>query len=101
MLERGSGRIINVSSELGLLGFPTYAAYSASKGGIIALTKAVAKEVARRGELVNCVASGFIETDKLVNDIIEYNDETREQVPHSRFGRPDELDAVLEFYDGP
>lgn len=101
MLERGSGRIINVSSELGLIGFPTYAAYSASKGGIIALTKAVAKEVAPRGVLVNSVAPGPIETDMLIHDTIEYNDETREQIPLRRFGRPDEIAAVIEFLAGP
>jgi 3-oxoacyl-[acyl-carrier protein] reductase len=101
MLERGSGRIINVSSELGLIGFPTYAAYSASKGGIIALTKAVAKEVAPHGVLVNSVAPGPIETDMLVHDTIEYNDETREQIPLRRFGQPDEIAAVIEFLAGP
>jgi len=101
MLERGSGRIINVSSELGLIGFPTYAAYSASKGGIIALTKAVAKEVAPSGVLVNSVAPGPVETDMLIHDTIEYNDETREQIPLKRFGRPDEIAAAIEFLAGP
>ena len=101
MLERGGGRIINVSSELGLIGFPTYAAYSASKGGIIALTKAVAKEVAPRGVLVNSVAPGPVETDMLIQDTIEYNDETREQIPLRRFGKPDEIAAVIEFLAGP
>lgn len=101
MLGRGSGRIINVSSELGLIGFPTYAAYSASKGGIIALTKAVAKEVAPRGVLVNSVAPGPIETDMLIHDTIEYNDQTREQIPLRRFGKPDEIASVIEFLAGP
>ena len=101
MIERGEGRIINVSSELGLIGFPTYAAYSASKGGIIALTKAVAKEVAPHGVLVNSVAPGPVETDMLINDTIEYNDETREQIPLRRFGKPDEIAAVIEFLAGP
>jgi NAD(P)-dependent dehydrogenase (short-subunit alcohol dehydrogenase family) len=100
MLDRGDGRIINVSSELGLIGFPTYAAYSASKGGIIALTKAVAKEVAPHGVLVNSVAPGPIETDMLIRDTIEYNDETREQIPLKRFGKPDEIAVVIEFLAG-
>ena len=100
MLERRSGRIINVSSELGLIGYPTYAAYCASKGGIIALTKAVAKEVAPHGILVNSVAPGPVETDMLIYDTIEYNDETREQVPLRRFGKPDEIAAVIEFLAG-
>jgi NAD(P)-dependent dehydrogenase (short-subunit alcohol dehydrogenase family) len=101
MIERKSGRIINVSSELGIIGFPTYAAYSASKGGIIALTKAVAKEVAPLGILVNSVAPGPVETDMLILDTIEYNDETREQIPLKRFGNPDEIASVIEFLAGP
>jgi len=101
MLARGQGRIINISSELGLIGFPTYAAYCASKGGVIALTKAVAKEVAPRGVLVNSVAPGPIETDMLINDTIEYNDETRATVPLKRFGKPDEIAAMVEALAGP
>ncbi len=101
MLERRSGRIVNVSSELGLIGFPTYAAYCASKGGVIALTKAVAKEVAPSGVLVNTVAPGPVETDMLIRDTIEYNDETREQIPLRRFGQPDEIARVVEFLAGP
>jgi NAD(P)-dependent dehydrogenase (short-subunit alcohol dehydrogenase family) len=101
MLERRSGRIINVSSELGLIGFPTYAAYCASKGGVIALTKAVAKEAAPSGVLVNTVAPGPVETDMLIRDTIEYNDETREQIPLRRFGQPDEIARVVEFLAGP
>jgi 3-oxoacyl-[acyl-carrier protein] reductase len=101
MLARGAGRIVNVSSELGLIGFPTYAAYCASKGGVIALTKAVAKEVAPSGVLVNSVAPGPVETDMLIRDTIEYNDETREQIPLRRFGQPDEIARVIEFVAGP
>ncbi|MDQ2912411.1 MAG: 3-oxoacyl-ACP reductase FabG [Chloroflexota bacterium] len=101
MLKRKSGRIITVSSELGLIGFPTYAAYCASKGAIIALTKALAKEYAPRGILVNSVAPGPIETDMLIKDTIEYNDATREQIPLKRFGKPDEVARVIEFLAGP
>ena len=95
MLRRKAGRIINVSSELGLIGFPTYAAYSASKGGIIALTKSIAKEVAPHGILVNSIAPGPVETDMLVNDTIEYNEETLAQIPLRRFGRPEEIAAMI------
>ncbi|QND64531.1 3-oxoacyl-ACP reductase FabG [Mesorhizobium loti] len=101
MIARGAGRIINVSSELGLIGFPTYAAYCASKGGVIALTKAVAKEVAPKGILVNSVAPGPIETDMLKYDTIEFNDATREQIPLRRFGQPDEIAAAVHFLAGP
>jgi len=101
MIERKSGRIINVSSELGIIGFPTYASYCASKGAIIALTKALAKEYAHLGILVNSVAPGPVVTDMLKYDTIEYNDETRETVPLKRFGEPDEIAAVIEFVAGP
>jgi 3-oxoacyl-[acyl-carrier protein] reductase len=100
MIERRAGRIINISSELGLIGFATYAAYCASKGGVIALTKAVAKEVAPHGVLVNTVAPGPIETHMLKYDTVEYNDETREQIPLRRFGQPDEIAAAVEFLAG-
>jgi NAD(P)-dependent dehydrogenase (short-subunit alcohol dehydrogenase family) len=101
MVARRAGRVITVSSELGLIGFPTYAAYAASKGGIIALTKSLAKEFAPLGILVNSVAPGPVVTDMLVHDTIEYNDETREQVPLRRFGEPDEIARVIEFVAGP
>src|SRR5262249_21272290 len=101
MLERRHGRIINISSELGLIGYPGYAAYCASKGGVIALTKAVAKEVAPHGVLVNSVAPGPVETDMLIRDSLEYNDEARVQVPLRRFGTPEEIAAVVEFLAGP
>jgi 3-oxoacyl-[acyl-carrier protein] reductase len=101
MVRRKAGRIITVSSELGLIGYPTYAAYSASKGGLIALTKSLAKELAPLGILVNSVAPGPVVTDMLVHDSTEYNDETREQVPLRRFGEPDEIAAAIEFLAGP
>jgi 3-oxoacyl-[acyl-carrier protein] reductase len=101
MLARAGGRIINVASELGLIGFPSYAAYCASKGAVIAMSKAVAKEVAPAGVLVNCVAPGPIETHMLVHDTIEYNDATRGQIPLRRFGQPDEIAAAIEFLAGP
>ncbi len=101
MLRRKSGRIVNVASELGLIGFATYASYCASKGAVIALTKAVAKEVAPSNILVNCVAPGPIETHMLIHDTVEFNDETRNQVPLKRFGQPDEIAAAIEFLAGP
>jgi 3-oxoacyl-[acyl-carrier protein] reductase len=62
MLERGGGRIINIASQIGQTGAPGLAHYSASKGGVIALTKALAREVAARGVLVNAIAPGPIST---------------------------------------
>lgn len=101
MVARRAGRIITISSELGLIGFPTYAAYAASKGGIIAMTKSLAKELAPLGILVNSIAPGPVVTDMLVHDTIEYNDATREQIPLRRFGEPDEIAAAIEFLAGP
>jgi 3-oxoacyl-[acyl-carrier protein] reductase len=100
MMRRRSGRVINISSELGLIGYPSYAAYSASKGGVIALTKAVAKEMAPYGVLINSVAPGPVETDMLIKDSTEYNDEVRLQIPLRRFGRPDEIAAMVEAIAG-
>ena len=100
MIKRRSGRIINISSELGLIGYPTYAAYCASKGGVIALTKAVAKEMAPHGILINSVAPVPVETDMLINDTVEYNEQARAQIPLGRFGHPDEIAALVEAMAG-
>jgi NAD(P)-dependent dehydrogenase (short-subunit alcohol dehydrogenase family) len=100
MMARRSGRIINISSELGLMGAANYAAYCASKGGVIALTKAVAKEAAPLGVLVNSVAPGPIETDMLRNSD-EYTAAGRQALPIKRFGTPDEIARAVEYLAGP
>jgi NAD(P)-dependent dehydrogenase (short-subunit alcohol dehydrogenase family) len=100
MMRRRSGRIINISSELGLIGYPSYAAYCASKGGVIALTKAVAKEMAPYGVLVNSVAPGPVETNMLIEDSNEYHDAARSQIPLGRFGQPQEIAAMVEAIAG-
>ncbi len=97
MLERESGRIINVSSELGLIGFPTYAAYSASKGGIIALTKALAKELGTRGVRVNAVAPGYIETELTGVLSEELRELIRTNTPLGRLGTPEDVAAAVRF----
>jgi 3-oxoacyl-[acyl-carrier protein] reductase len=100
MLEKRSGRIITISSEIGIAGFPQYAAYAASKGGVIALTKALAKEYAPYGILVNSVAPGPVETDLLKYDSMEFNEETRMTIPLQRFGQPEEIARSVEFLAG-
>jgi NAD(P)-dependent dehydrogenase (short-subunit alcohol dehydrogenase family) len=100
MIARKSGRIINISSELGLMGAANYAAYCASKGGVIALTKAVAKEAAPHGVLVNSVAPGPIDTDML-RDSDEFTEAGRLALPIKRFGTPDEIARAVEFLAGP
>ena len=94
MQLRKWGRIINMASVSGLKGLPGQANYSAAKGGLIAATKALAQEVARRGVTVNAVAPGFIKTD-----MTEGLDEATlcRQIPAARFGRPEEVAAVVAF----
>lgn len=88
------GRIVNMASVSGLKGLPGQTNYSAAKGGIIAATKALAQEVARRGVTVNAVAPGFIKTD-----MTEGLDEAalKNQIPAGRFGTPEEVAELVGF----
>ena len=88
------GRIINMASVSGLKGLPGQTNYSAAKGGIIAATKALAQEVARRGITVNALAPGFIKTD-----MTEGLDEAtlKKQIPAQRFGTPEEVAHAVAF----
>jgi 3-oxoacyl-[acyl-carrier protein] reductase len=88
------GRIINMASVSGLKGLPGQTNYSAAKGGIIAATKALAQEVARRGITVNAIAPGFIKTD-----MTEGLDETtlKKTIPANRFGNPEEVAHAVAF----
>lgn len=100
MLERGSGRIVTISSEVGLAGLERYAAYAASKGGVIALTKALARELAPRGICVNSIAPGPIEAGMLARGPA-YNDAwLAEHVPLGRWGRADEVAACVALLAG-
>ena len=97
MLERGRGRVVTISSEVGLAGLERYAA---SKGGVIALTKALAREYAPRGICVNSVAPGPIEAGMLVHGAA-YSDEWLEaHVPIGRWGRADEVAACVALLAG-
>jgi 3-oxoacyl-[acyl-carrier protein] reductase len=100
MVAQGSGRIINVASQMALIGAEGYSAYCASKGGLIAFTKALARELAPAGVLVNCVAPGPVETDMLMTGSPEYNEETRLALPVRRWGRPDEIAETVVFLCG-
>jgi NAD(P)-dependent dehydrogenase (short-subunit alcohol dehydrogenase family) len=97
MLTRGGGRIINIASELGLVGAPRLAHYCASKGGVIAFSKALAREFAPQGISVNVVAPGAIETDMLMAYPEEYNSQTLATIPLGRWGRPEEVAATVAF----
>lgn len=98
MLVHKSGRIINMTSVSGLKGTPGQTNYSAAKGGIIAATKALAQEVARKHVTVNAVAPGFILTD-----MVEGLDEAalKKTIPANRFGTPEEVAELVGFLVSP
>ena len=94
MVERGYGRIVNVSSIAGKEGNPMAGAYSASKAAVIAMTKAIGKDVARSGVLVNCVAPAVIDTPILDGITQEHVDYMVERIPMGRIGEPEEVAAL-------
>ncbi len=97
MMKRRFGRIVNVSSIVGITGNKGQANYAASKAGLIGFTKSVAKEYAARGVLVNCVAPGFIDTDMTA----ALPDATRtallESIPLGRLGAPGDIAGMILF----
>jgi len=97
MLERGSGRIVNISSVIGETGNIGQANYAASKAGLFGLTKSLALETARKGITVNCVAPGFIETEMVAAIPKAALDMVIEKIPLRRLGRPDEVARVVRF----
>ena len=94
MLRNRSGRIINIASLSGLKGVPGQTNYSAAKGAMIASTKALSQEIAKRKITVNAVAPGFILSD-MTSDLNE--DELKRMVPANRFGLPEEVANLVSF----
>ena len=94
MLRKRSGRIINIASLSGLKGVPGQTNYSAAKGAMIASTKALAQEIAKRKITVNAVAPGFISSD-MTSGLNE--DELKKMVPANRFGKPEEVADLVSF----
>jgi 3-oxoacyl-[acyl-carrier protein] reductase len=95
MISAGYGRIVNVASIAGKEGNPMAGAYSASKAAVIALTKAVGKDVARTGVVVNCVAPAVIQTPILDGISQEHVDYMVERIPMGRMGTPEEVAALV------
>jgi 3-oxoacyl-[acyl-carrier protein] reductase len=97
MIPRGYGRIVNVASIAGKEGNPMAAAYSASKAAVIAMTKAIGKDLAETGVLVNCVAPAVIQTRMLGDISDEHIAYMVERIPMKRVGRPEEVGALIAF----
>jgi 3-oxoacyl-[acyl-carrier protein] reductase len=94
MVRRRFGRIINISSVAGLTGNPGQTNYSAAKAGLIGATKALSKEVARKGVTVNAVAPGLIRTDMIQGAPVE---QLLAQIPMRRLGTPEEVADLVAF----
>ncbi|MFC5448304.1 3-oxoacyl-[acyl-carrier-protein] reductase [Paenibacillus aestuarii] len=97
MMKQRSGRIINISSVVGVLGNPGQANYVAAKAGVIGLTKATARELASRGITVNAVAPGFIETDMTDKLPADVRESMQKQIPLERLGQPEEIAKAVRF----
>jgi 3-oxoacyl-[acyl-carrier protein] reductase len=101
MMRRRQGRVINITSVVGITGNRGQANYAASKAGLIGLTKSVAKELAGRGILCNAVAPGFIETEMTAALSAEAREGLQSQIALGRLGTGDDVAAVVRFLAGP
>ncbi|OEG00358.1 3-oxoacyl-[acyl-carrier-protein] reductase [Vulcanibacillus modesticaldus] len=97
MMKQRYGRIINISSVVGVLGNPGQANYVAAKSGVIGLTKTLARELATRGITVNAVAPGYIETDMTTNLSEDVKSKLLDQIPLARLGTPKDVANVVKF----
>ena len=97
MMKARTGRIINISSVVGLTGNSGQANYAASKAGLIGLSKASAKELSSRGITVNCIAPGYINTDMTANITDENKENLYSQIPLGRIGNPNDIATAALF----
>ena len=100
-MKQRSGRIINISSVVGLIGNAGQCNYAASKAGLIGFTKSLAKELAPRGITVNAIAPGFIQTDMTAQLNEEWKQTLLQQIPLGRFGEPEDIAQAALFLAGP
>jgi 3-oxoacyl-[acyl-carrier protein] reductase len=101
MMSQSWGRIINISSLAGVIGNQGQANYSASKGGLIALTKSTAREVGSRGITANCIAPGFFVTEMTEKLPQETRDMILSRIPLRRYGQPQDLAELVAFLASP
>ncbi len=101
MMRERRGRIVNVSSIVGVTGNPGQASYAAAKAGMLGFTKSLAKEVASRGITVNAVAPGFIDTDMTRAMSEEQRAALTAQIPMERLGTPEDVAAAVLFLVSP
>ena len=97
MVKQKEGKIINLSSVVGLVGNAGQVNYAASKAGVIGMTKSLAKEIGSRGTTVNAVAPGFIETD--MTDVLgdKFKEEAKKNIPLKRLGKAEDVAEVVAF----
>jgi len=100
MMKQRDGRIVNMASIIGIMGNPGQVNYAASKGGLIALTKSVAKELASRNIRVNAIAPGFIETDMTSKLSADVKDEMLKHIPLGKFGTVQDVANLALFLAG-
>lgn len=100
MVRARWGRIVNVTSVVGLVGNAGQANYAASKAGIIGFTKSVAREVAQRGITANAVAPGYVETELTGGLSEDVKGQIRAQIPAGRIGEPEEISDAVAFLAG-
>ncbi|MCA9269568.1 MAG: 3-oxoacyl-[acyl-carrier-protein] reductase [Planctomycetales bacterium] len=101
MMRARSGRVINISSVAGIIGNPGQCNYSASKAGLIGMTRSMSRELAGRGVTVNAVAPGFIESEmtKVLGDVVVQK--AKEGIPAKRLGKPADVAAAVLFLASP